>query len=228
LKVLESATWQAESGDEAVSTNPAARYVPYEQLVPGGGPNGQTCTRSQLREVPASEEVGDVPPRTLEGLRIAYPACPVEPGSEPVPETPGTYALRYWKDLPLPAPQPYIAPGRAITGLDAYLETRGTTTHTYNEADTPFGALTIVATGKYYVDWGDGTTTGPHSREGKPWPDGEIKHQYINIGSYDVVVTERWTARWSFGSASGTLDELRTVGRIEDFPVGQIQAVVYQ
>jgi len=82
--------------------------------------------------------------------------------------------------------------------------------------------------GKYYVDWGDGTHTGPHSREGGPWPDGEIKHQYINIGAYDVVVTERWTATWSFGSESGRLDELRTVGRIEDFPVGQIQAVVYQ
>jgi hypothetical protein len=41
-----------------------------------------------------------------------------------------------------------------------------------------------------------------------------------------VVVTERWTATWSFGSESGRLDELRTVGRIDDFPVQQIQAVV--
>ena len=83
-----------------------------------------------------------------------------------------------------------------------------------------------MATGKYYVDWGDGTTTGPHSVEGGPWPDGQITHEYIHIGAYDVVVTERWTATWSFGSESGTLDELRTVGRIDDFPVQQIQAVV--
>ncbi len=108
----------------------------------------------------------------------------------------------------------------------AYLETRGTTTHTFTEPDTPFGPLTIVAKGKYYVDWGDGTRTGPHSAEGEPWPDGKIKHEYIHIGFYDVVVTERWTATWSFGDQSGVLDELRTVGRIDDFPVQQIQAVV--
>ncbi len=110
----------------------------------------------------------------------------------------------------------------------AYLETRGTTTHTFSEPETPFGPLTIVATGRYYVDWGDGTRTGPHSSEGEPWPDGDIKHEYIHIGSYDVVVTERWTATWSFGDQSGTLTELRTVGRIDDFPVQQIQAVVFQ
>ncbi len=108
----------------------------------------------------------------------------------------------------------------------AYLETRGSTTHTYTDPNTPFGPLTIVATGKYYVDWGDGTRTGPHPDEGGPWPDGRITHEYIHIGEYDVVVTERWTATWSFGSESGVLDELRTVGRIDDFPVQQIQAVV--
>ena len=134
--------------------------------------------------------------------------------------------MHYWQDVPLPGPEPYIAPGRAITGMFAYLETRGTTTHTFTEPNTPFGPLTVVATGRYYVDWGDGTRTGPHSAEGGPWPDGKIKHEYIHIGDYDVVVTERWTATWSFGDQSGTLDELRTVGRIDDFPVQQIQAVV--
>ena len=72
---------------------------------------------------------------------------------------------------PLPTPSPYIAPGRAITGMYAYMETRGTTTHTYTEPDTPFGPLTIVAKGRYFVDWGDGTHTGPHSAEGGPWPE---------------------------------------------------------
>ena len=140
--------------------------------------------------------------------------------------TPETVAVRYWQDVPLPTPEPHIAPGRAITGMLAYLETRGTTSHTFTEPNTPFGPLTITATGAYYVDWGDGTNTGPHSQEGGPWPDGTITHEYIHIGTYDVVVTERWTATWSFGSQSGTLDELRTVGRIDDFPVQQIQAVV--
>jgi hypothetical protein len=147
-----------------------------------------------------------------------------EPGPPPV--TPQSYAESYWNEVPLPTPEPYIAPGRAITGMFAYLETRGGTAHTYTEPNTPFGPMTVVAKGKYYVDWGDGTRTGPHSAEGGPWPDGKIKHEYLHIGEYDVVVTERWTATWSFGDQSGTLDELRTVGRIDDFPVQQIQAVV--
>ncbi len=64
--------------------------------------------------------------------------------------------------------------------------------------------------------------------EGGPWPDGRITHQYTDVGIYDVVVTERWTATWRLGAASGSLAELRTTGRIDDFPVEQIQAVRYR
>ncbi len=88
--------------------------------------------------------------------------------------------------------------------------------------------MDIVATGRYYVDGGDGTTTGPHGQEGGPWPDGRITHEYLRVGKYDVVVTERWTAIWHFGAESGALSELRTTGRIDDFPVEQIQAVRYR
>jgi len=68
--------------------------------------------------------------------------------------------------VPLPRPQPHIAPGWAITGKLAYLETRGELTHTYSQG-TPIGPMEITARGRYYVDWGDGTTTGPHEGEGK-------------------------------------------------------------
>ena len=164
--------------------------------------------------------------RSAMDLREFFPACPVQPGDGI--ETPERVALRYWKEIPLPVPNPYIAPGWAITGKYGYLETRGTTTHTFNQPDTPFGPLEIVATGRYYVDWGDGYRTGPYEHEGKPWPDGWIKHEYLNVGHYDVVVTERWTATWRFGEESGLLSELRTVGRIDDFPVEQLQAVIYR
>jgi hypothetical protein len=159
---------------------------------------------------------------------LADPAVPAPLGPEASgqDQTQTSYAIRFWRSVPLPTPEPYIAPGRAITGLFAYLETRGETTHTFTEPNTPFGPLEIVAKGAYYVDWGDGTKTGPHPHEGGPWPDGRIKHEYLRVGTYDIVVTERWTATWSFGTESGNLDELRTVGRIEDFPVQQIQAVV--
>jgi hypothetical protein len=134
-------------------------------------------------------------------------------------------AREYWEDVDLPEPKPYIAPGRAITGKLAYLETHGEVTHTYTNV-TIFGPLEIVARGTYIVDWGDGIRTGPYSREGQPWPSGEISHDYSVIGSYDIVVTEQWTARWRLGAESGTLRTLQSVGGIDDFPVEQLQAVI--
>jgi hypothetical protein len=83
-----------------------------------------------------------------------------------------------------------------------------------------------VASGSYTVDWGDGTSTGPHKFEGKAWPDGRITHDYIDVGSYNIVVTEKWTANWSLGGESGTLRTLQTTGRIDNFPVEQLQAVI--
>ena len=83
-----------------------------------------------------------------------------------------------------------------------------------------------MAKGSYTVDWGDGTQSGPHSFEGKPWPEGQITHDYLNVGSYDIVVTERWTATWRLGGESGSLRTLQTTGRIDDFPVEQLQAVI--
>ena len=135
-------------------------------------------------------------------------------------------AMRYWEQVPLPKPAPHIAPGRAITGKVAYLETRGAVARTYTNPTTMYGQLIIVATGSYEVNWGDGTTTGPHAFEGKAWPDGRIIHDYLEIGSYDIVVTERWSATWSLGGESGLLRTLQTSGRIDDFPVEQIQAVI--
>lgn len=134
-------------------------------------------------------------------------------------------AARYWEQVPLPKPQPAIAPGRAITGKLAYLETKGELTHTYTN-DTVFGPLEIVAKGGYTVDWGDGETSGPHRFEGQAWPDGKITHDYIDIGQYNVVVTEKWSATWRLGGQSGALRTLQTTGRIDNFPVQQIQAVV--
>ena len=214
-------------GNIAQSPDSGITYVPYNQIVNHGGPNGEPCLTTGYYPLGVEDRreafFYGSEPSSIDAL---YPVCPVEPGSEAAPDAPLTYVARYWQTVVLPRPEPYIAPGRAITGMFAYMETRGTTTKTFTDPNTSFGPLTIVATGTYYVDWGDGTHTGPHTREGGPWPDGQITHEYIHIGAYDVVVTERWTATWSFGSQSGTLTELRTAGRIEDFPVQQIQAVV--
>ncbi|HEX8769404.1 MAG TPA: hypothetical protein VF711_01405 [Acidimicrobiales bacterium] len=150
------------------------------------------------------------------------PPCPAAPGAPT--ESPAQVAARYWEEIPLPSPQPAIAPGWAISGKLAYLETQGERTRTYYN-DTPLGRLEIVATGTYDVDWGDGTGTQIFDVEGEPWPNGVITHDYQWADHYDVVVTEHWSATWHLGGASGDLHRLRTEGRIDDFEVRQIQAV---
>ena len=211
------------------------KYVPYDRLTSGS--DGQPCVTTGYAEegVQPTDVAGDPEPwlhvRGSDNYSMfysTYPPCPEQPRApgQPAPvETPAMVSARYWERIPLPKPKPEIAPGRAITGMLAYLETKGELTHAYSNS-TAFGPLEIMATGKYTVDWGDETTTGPHSFEGKPWPDGEITHEYINVGSYNVVVTENWTATWRLGGESGVLRTLRTTGRIDDFPVQQIQAVI--
>ncbi len=151
-----------------------------------------------------------------------YPMCPGESstGVDPI-----VYVISFWQDIPLPKPAPSIAPGWAITGKTAYLETHGERQHDYSRG-TPFGPLALTATGQYTVDWGDGETTGPYDVEGGAWPDGQITHTYINVGHYDIVVTENWSSTWHLGGENGTLTGLETEGGIDNFRVEQIQAVV--
>lgn len=152
-----------------------------------------------------------------------YPAC--TPAAGATSQSPAQIAALAWQRAPLPTPSPTIAPGRAIVGKQAFLETGGQLHFSHRES-TPIGELRIEATGRYYVDWGDGERTGPHSVEGKPWPDGEIKHDYQRAGRYDVVVTEQWTATWQLGSDGGNLPNGQTGGRIHNFPAQEIQAVI--
>ncbi|MFN2607444.1 MAG: hypothetical protein ABR511_06045 [Acidimicrobiales bacterium] len=189
------------------------------------GTDGKPCYYS--RAVP--EPAGFLPPGTDLGNFNGpilnppdYPRCPVTPGSA---VSPRTIAALGWNAVKLPAPRPSIAPGRAITGKTAYLETHGSLHDSYS-ADTPVGPLRIDSTGTYVVDWGDGQTSWSYSSEGGPWPDGQITHVYEDVGTYDVVVTEHWTADWRIGGASGHLTGQQTAGRIDDFPVEQVQAVV--
>lgn len=159
---------------------------------------------------------------------VSLPPCPPS-RTRPAPVDPAALALQFWKTIPLPVPQPSIPPGYAITGKPAYLVTHGQTSPATYVFTTPIGLLKITAHGRYSVDWGDGsspTWTGPYSTEGQPWPQGDITHTYEFVGSYNVLVTEGWSATWALAGASGTLGGLRTTAEVAGFPVQQVQAVI--
>lgn len=182
------------SSSVSSSSGPTTKYLPYIRLVTGA--DGQPCvTTGYYAEgtSPNDAAITDLVTRNVQDIHglqpLEYPPCPEQPRApgEAAPlETPSMVAMRYWEQVPLPKPRPFIAPGRAITGKRAFVETRGDVARTYTN-DTVFGQLIIVASGSYTVNWGDGVTTGPHPFEGKPWPEGQITHDYLNIGSYDVV-----------------------------------------
>lgn len=217
----------SRSGSGSGPSGPAVPTVSHYYEALGVNSGGGICLETGTVELPVgvpfvAPDVGSGEPLRRFGYCDALPP----PGNEVAGTPPRVVAASYWQTVPLPAPVPSIAPGRAITGLAAFLETHGTLRYAYTNPNTLFGPLEIAATGAYYVDWGDGVRSGPYAYEGEPWPDGQIRHYYIDVGTYDVVVEIRWSATWSLGGQSGTLSQLRTEGRIDDFPVGQIQAVV--
>lgn len=215
------------------ATGPTKTYLPYDRIMVG--PDGEACIGTGYFEEGSSrprpvEGITDTEqgPGNISNLYGNAPPCPAQGRSgaqQAQIETPAMTARRMWEEVALPIPKPHIQPGRAITGKLAYLETNGRTTHTYSNS-TVFGQLEIVATGSYTVDWGDGHKTGPHRFEGGPWPDGPITHEYLDVGAYDIVVTENWSATWRLGGETGVLRTLQTTGRIDDFPVEQLQAVI--
>lgn len=151
-----------------------------------------------------------------------YPLCA---GQSRPPATPSTLAREVIEHIDLPAPSIEIDPGFAITGMKAYLETNGTLHPDTYVRPTPLGDISVDADGEYVVDWGDGTPVERYSYEGRDWPEGRITHVYTDLGRYDVVVTVEWVAHWSIGERRGTVRDLRTSGRIEDFETRQVQAV---
>lgn len=125
-------------------------------------------------------------------------------------------------------PQPHIAPGYAITGKLAFLETRALTVDRRPTLPTPLGPLSVTLRAtSFSVDWGDGSgaDTGPFEAPGRPWPHGKATHVYTVQGHYDVEVVQHWDAGWQLGSASGTIPGLTSVGRIPAFEARQLQAV---
>ncbi|WCO66424.1 hypothetical protein PO878_18150 [Iamia majanohamensis] len=126
-----------------------------------------------------------------------------------------------------PPPTPLqVEPGRAVTGLRAYLEIGGEVP-ARQTIGTPIGPATFVMTPRYVVTWGDGATTETES-QGVPWPGGpgEISHVYTDAGGVTVTVQAFWRTTWSLAGQGGDLPELPvpTEGSL-DLPVEEYQVV---
>lgn len=157
---------------------------------------------------------------------LGYEPCPTTPGPPALPD-PASYARAYSDTLPLPVPDPHVAPGEMIVGWRAFMETGVDLTVRFADT-TPFGPISIEATGQLNVDWDDGDGwAGPYDDPGSPYPDGRVWNIYIDDGSYDIEVVVEWTADWVFLGQTGTItDGLATSGTLADFPVYEAQAVI--
>ena len=196
----------------------------------GTGDDGARC----IRVVSVWVDAGSAPPEDSENARILrmadrYPLCA---DSEALPARPAPSALAdaFWQDqVPLPKPQPSVQPADGITGIPVYLQIAGPQEGTWSFET--FGiTITISATSTYDIDWGDGTVETGITSQGGPYPDGDVVHGYRWKGTYDIVVTQQWTATWTAsgadGSSGGTIaGVLQTVGIVEDFVVTEVQAV---
>ena len=215
------------AGEGGAPPGPPARDVGL-RVEFGRTPEGGQCIR--LVDFVGPNEANSGPTARAEALwlraRGETPPCPEPVGAPVVASSPAIEAARFWQQMDLPALAPKIAPGMALVGLPAYLETGGAPTVT-DGGDTPFGPLSITATRSVTVAWDDGfgSTTGPHAGSGGPHPGGDITWEYGRSGPRDVAVTQTWTATWSVGGASGTFTGRGTTSTLFGFPVEEVQAV---
>jgi len=173
----------------------------------------------------AASANSDATLREIQGLGGRL--CPGSEGGVVLP-SPEQVALSYRELAQPPAPKPRIAPGWAITGLPAYLESGGRRAQDF-PFDTVLGPLRISAAFSHLtVDWGDGSGPQryPAGDLGGPYPDGGIRWVYTDVGVVDVTVVQHWTVTWSVGGESGTFEDVTSQASIPAFEVEQVQAVL--
>lgn len=182
-----------------------------------GGPRSSPAPAGQSYETAVDEA------NYYGGNGTLWDLCPAEQAFDIV-----AYVNDYWQTVVRPPPPTplNVDPGRMITGLTAYLEIGGDPAPIYT-LDNPIGAdITITATPRYVVGWGDGATAETTS-QGVPYPGGagEVTHVYTEDGDLTVTVEAYWRGEWSAGGEGGSLAELPvpTTASLA-LPVDQAQA----
>lgn len=179
--------------------------------------DGGTCVTIRTMRLPSNP--GGREDRQSEMQLVQYlqsfPMC--EAAELPAVTTPEMEAAAFFRRIELPVPEPHVAPGRLLVGLESFLETGAPRSQTYGPVDTPFGPLTLTATARIYVDWDDphddvAGEHGPYDAEPGPYPDGGIRHVYQYDGWYRIAVRYVWTATWAIGDVGGTIGGVETTG----------------
>lgn len=223
----------ANSSESTTRRTPAGRQVSIG--------SGNSLPINPFRVQPSGQVCGVQGPLNF-GRTYAIgviPSCPAAtggPAPAPPPPTPLEAAYQAWyTEVVLPDPTLATNPTRVITGLDTFLSIGGS--QTVNWSGIALGQqVRLEVTSSYDIDWGDPRPdpTTPNGRaritgttsQGGPYPNGDLRHQYIERGSATIQVTQRWTAHWSAGGESGTLaDRLLTSSSLV-LPIEEIQAVI--
>lgn len=147
-----------------------------------------------------------------------------------VQPTPALAANEFVRRIPLPEPQPQIAPGFALTGLPAYLVIDGQVSFSVDEDLAGWGPMQVTLEPvRFVVDWGDGTvqtiTDGRTGAAHDGDPAQQIAHTYRwSEPESGVTVRADWQARWQVGGFSGTVDGL-VVEAVLELPVREYRSV---
>ena len=207
-------------------------YDPDDLVTAVSEVDGQTCT---ILATPTSDQGEEA--IAIDGLLGSIPiiGAPLQaiwqtivaglPGCPSTVVSPEQVAYSFIREVGAPDPRPAIAPGHAITGKKAYLETRGSVVTTETRP-TILGDLVLeFRPTTFTVDWGDSSGTDTFTAPGLPYPSGTATHVYTHTGRYDVVVRQRWDVAWSLAGAGGTLGVTGAPSRIEQFEARELEAV---
>ena len=210
---------EEESGGRLVS-RPVYPYRLYWRPVLSQDLDGNTCVDIVTERIGRDPTMTEDLEAEMQFMRLVrvYPICP---DAEIPTTTPTMEAASFYEQIDLPVPVPYVQPDALPVGFEAFLETGAPTSQTYGPIETPFGPLTLTATAQVYVDWDDPHDDvdgehGPYAGQPGAHPDGDITHVYQYHGIYDIAVRYAWTANWSIGDITGTIEGAETSGSYPD------------
>lgn len=224
------------SGDEISIVWPPPGMVVVTYPVLRTAPDGSGCVGTGARLIEArfadAIEAGRLAryeydlARYLEAGNPPPGACPAT--GAPDPEELRT-AVAAVVTHQLPRPVPTIAPGTAITGLPAYLETgralRFTTAPVTLALST--GPVTVALEGvaTSTVDWGDGHVDQGLTDPGGPWPDGTVTHTYLERERVEVQVTDRWEISFQAAGLAAQQLTVEVTGQPLELEVIEVRAL---